>query len=383
MPRLLLVTPGELTRDPRARRAAVAALAAGFEVSGLCGVRAGEEPVPLVGVDITRVRHGRLPAGIGAAARVRGKELRGLFRIGRLAALTLGLVRAGRRLAADVVHVHDFDALPAGRLLARRRGARLVYDAHELYADQEPGAPRIHRAIVRRLERKLARRADAVVTVSEPIAQELERSLRLPARPLVVLNCPPVTDVEPAPRGGGALRAVYQGAAGPGRPLEDLLSAAEAAEGVHLTVRVVNADLAALRATVAERGLAARVEIADPVGPDRLVEALAGFHAGLVINRPLTRNDELVLPNKLFEYLMAGLAAVVPRLPGLALIVESEGVGLTFEPGRPQELGAALSALAREPERLAELRARARQVAVERYNAEAQAAALAAAWATP
>ena len=111
-----------------------------------------------------------------------------------------------------------------------------------------------------------------------------------------------------------------------------------------------------------------------------LVEAAAAFHVGLVINRPVTRNDELVLPNKLFEYLMAGLAVVVPRLPGLAPLVEGEGIGLTYEPGRPEKLGAALTELAQDDARLAEMRARARVFALDRFNAESQLCVLLEAW---
>ncbi|MDQ5821622.1 MAG: hypothetical protein M3540_09285, partial [Actinomycetota bacterium] len=55
MPRLLLLTPSELTRDPRARRAAATARSRGIEVVGLSGRVSGEEPVPLDGVRIERV----------------------------------------------------------------------------------------------------------------------------------------------------------------------------------------------------------------------------------------------------------------------------------------------------------------------------------------
>src|SRR2546423_7726236 len=147
---------------------------------------------------------------------------------------------------------------------------------------------------------------------------------------------------------------------GVSRRLEDLLVAAEAAGGVELTIRVTNADVDALRAEVSRRGLGGRVRVADPVEPTALVEALVEFEVGLIINRPLTRNDELVFPNKLFEYLMAGLAVVVPRLEGLVPLVEGERIGLAYEPGRPEALGAALAELARDRPRLPEIRGRGR-----------------------
>ena len=88
----------------------------------------------------------------------------------------------------------------------------------------------------------------------------------------------------------------------------------------------------------------------------------------------MTRNDELVFPNKLFEYLMAGLAVAVPRLPGMAPLVEGERVGVTYEPGRPELLGKALAEL--DPAAVGEMQLRARELAVSRLNAEAQAGVL-------
>jgi hypothetical protein len=68
----------------------------------------------------------------------------------------------------------------------------------------------------------------------------------------------------------------------------------------------------------------------------------------------------------------------VPRLPGMAPLVEGEGVGVTYEPGRPELLGAALAEL--DLDELAGMQRRARALALSRLNAEAQRDALAAAW---
>lgn len=383
MTRLLLLTPSELTRDPRARRAALAALHRGLTPVGLSGQVSGAEPLELDGVPVARLRRERVAPGLRAAGlggmKREGavvREARGLYRLARLARMTRGLYRTGRILGRfDVVHANDLDTLPAAWLLARASGARLVYDAHELYTDQEPDPPRLHRTVVRALEGALARRADAVVTVSEPIAEELQTRLRLGAQPVTVLNAPERDETEPPPRPDGPLRAIYQGAMGPGRPLEDLLVAAEHAPAVQFTLRVAGADQDALREAAAHLP---NVEVVAPVAPTDLVRALRGYDVGLIINRPATRNDELVFPNKLFEYLMAGLAVAVPRLPGMTPLVEAEGVGVTYDPGRPELLGEALAGLDLGP--VAEMQARGRSLALERLNAEMQAEILAAVW---
>jgi glycosyltransferase involved in cell wall biosynthesis len=386
MTRLLVLSPGELSRDPRARRAALTARANGLEVQGLC--LATEQPLPLPDIPVKRIRAARFErtlraGGLGGMSPSRPvlRELRGLYRLLRHLRVTSRLIRSTRRLGEfDVVHANDLDTLPAAWRIARAHDARLVYDAHELYTRQEPDPPRLYRAAAERLESALARRADTVVTVNAEIASELERDLGLRSAPLVVLSCPPRDDTSPPDRSEARLQAVYQGAMGPGRMLDDLLAAAEDAPGVDLTIRVTGADLEALRASVERRELADRVRVAEPVPPDGLVEALRGYDVGLIINRLVTRNDELVLPNKLFEYLMAGLTVVAPALPSLAALLEREQVGLTFAPGDPSGMAAALTRLAADPELLARLRRRAREAALERFNAEAQAPVLLQAW---
>jgi glycogen synthase len=386
-PRLLLLTPAELTRDVRARRAAQAAVERGFEVIGLCGQISGESAVPLEGVTVRRVGSaGRInPLWFGAAPGRSEprfvRELRALFRLGRLLTRAARLWRAGRRLGRfDVVHANDLDTLPVGLALARRSRARLVYDAHELYSEFEAPAPRLARRLVLLLEGALARRSDAVVTVSDGVADELRRRLRLSVRPLVVLNAPRRAGVAaPQTPANGPLRAIYQGGLGPGRGLDDLLTAADAS-GVSLALRIRMADPNALRSLLAERGLAERVRVLEPVPPADVLDALREFDVGLIFDRPQSRNSDLSVPNKLFEYLMAGLAVVAPRLETIGPLVDDEGVGLTYDPQQADGLATTLERLAGDRAALAEMRRRARELAVSRLNAEAASDVLAEAW---
>jgi len=387
--RLLVVTPRELTRDVRARREVEAALAAGLEVAGLSGTSEGEHPVPLAGIEIRRVAGGKLSGGFrrmgfGGMRRSRPavRELRGVWRLLRLLKTTVLLARAGRGLGAfDIVHVNDLDALPAGFLLARRNRARLVYDAHELYRFMEADPPRAYTAIMSPLEGWIARRAAAVVTNCDLFADELTRLLGLPRPPVVVLNCPdPVADLPAAPNADGPLRVIYQAAADhEGRPVADLLEAAEHAPATDVTIRLVDVDRRRLEEEIVARGLADRVRLSDPVSPDRLVEGLAGFDVGVIVNRDVTPNASLAVPGKLWEYMMGGLATVAPRSPGLAF-VDGLGVGATFSPGRPAEMGERLQALADDRDALDRMRTCARRLALERYNSVAQAEALRRAW---
>lgn len=384
MQRLLILTAAELTRDPRARRQVTAAVAAGAHVAGL-STRIGGTAVPLAGLETVRIGSAKSDSRRSSSSRLRGdnpilRELRGLYRLGRLVSLTLAFRRAGRALeAADVVHANDLDALPAAWLLTRIFRARLVYDAHELYSDFESSPPRLSSAVMRWLEGALGRRADAVVTVTDEIAEELTRRFRLRRSPIVVLNCPDLDPVEPTLRStDDPLRVIYQAAVGHSRDLSELMAAARLVPSVQLTLRVLGADRDQLEAEAA--ALPRPPHIAEPVAPDGIVAALRDHHIGLVIDRPLGLSNELTLPNKAFEYMMAGLALVVPRVRALVRLVEENGVGLTFDPGDPTDLARALEELAGDRARLDRYRGRARQLALSQFNAEAQRPGLMRAW---
>lgn len=99
------------------------------------------------------------------------------------------------RLEWDVLHAHDVHIVGiASHAVARRRasGRRSlwVYDAHGPAADVPVDGSMTRRRVsaYEALEREYVRDAGAVVTVTEPMARELQRRYRLGRRPFVVMD---------------------------------------------------------------------------------------------------------------------------------------------------------------------------------------------------
>src|SRR5262249_13632575 len=94
---------------------------------------------------------------------------RSLWRIVALGSIALG-ARAER---PDVVHANDIATLIPGYFAARLSGAKLVYDTHE-YAVGVPYRKAVWAWLAATIERLLIGRCDAVITVSDGIAERLE-----------------------------------------------------------------------------------------------------------------------------------------------------------------------------------------------------------------
>ncbi len=267
-----------------------------------------------------------------------------------------------------VFHAHDVLTLPVAAWAARRTGARLAYDSHELYSEVSTLSRR-ERRVWRFVERRLIRRADGIMTVCESIADELVHRYAVP-KPVILLNCPPRAA---APlnlvdcghlRAAAGLRAgeaiiLYQGGYTANRGIEELIDAMRHVDyGVLVLMGwgVIEGDL---RARIRAAELSERVRMIPPAPPQRLLEFTVGADVGVIPYKAIGLNNYYTTPNKLFEYIAAGVAVAGSRFPELRRVIEGARVGVTFDPDDPHDIGLALNYLLQD-------RAQARRAPCER-----------------
>lgn len=345
----------EFTHDLRVHREAKTLASAGHDVTVLALWRKG---LPRV-----EINHGY---------RVKRLRLRSrVWRGGLVAPVIKYLEFASQvwRLAgyepAQVYHAHDANTLLASWLAAQRNHARLVYDAHELETGRNFGHSRLSPIYQRTWawpERLLIGKADAVLTVSEGIANELVKLYGIP-QPILLRNCP---ERRP-PRRSTVLQdmlkipqtlkiALYQGGVVPGRGIEPFLAAIQQLTGV---VGVVLGDgplLPFLRSHVETRRWQ-RVYLPGKVPSNELPDYTASAQLGISLIQETCRSYRFSLPNKLFEYLQAGIPVLGSNLPEIARLIREYDVGEVADPDDPQSITSGISRLLCDPVRYAHARA--------------------------
>jgi glycosyltransferase involved in cell wall biosynthesis len=384
----VLASSGEF--DSRTRRLATDLAARGHRVTIVARAAAGlpDEESPGRRIRLVRVATAPLP-GSPAAARPRTGPVR-LFSEARRILRVIGEVRAQGRavrdlaIEAQVVHAMGFLAYPVAAGLARRTGARLVYDARDLYVESNNIArlPRPLRALFAWREGLWARQAARVITVNQACADYLARRCRI-RRPAVVMNGQaPWDPPRPHPdriRERLALPpehriALYHGGLMPDRGVDRLIEAM-AEQGLEATDLVIMGDgamEALLRDLASASPARGRIHFLPRVPPDELLEWVASADVGVMPNQPTTLNERLSTPNKLFECLAAGTPVVSSDFPERRRIVDggSDGqLGRVCDPTSPGSIATAIRAIVElEPEEAAALRLRCRGAARERYG---------------
>ena len=265
---------------------------------------------------------------------------------------------------ADIYHANDLNTLPVAWWIARRHGAKLVYDSHELYLEKNMLilSNRIGKFLLARLEAFLIRRTNAVITVNESIADELSRRYRV-RTPTVVMNAPSRI-TRRINRNGNLLRGalnikpdyrilLYIGLLTFNRGLEKMIESLRYLPHCYLVLMGYGTEAYKKRLwkVALRNGIESRVSFFGPVPPDDVIMYAAGADLGVAPIENSCLSYYYCSPNKVFEYINAGLAVVASDFPEMRRVINLHNIGCTFDPNDPGNIARAVNYVFEDAER--------------------------------
>lgn len=301
---------------------------------------------------------------------------RGRFQ--RLLRTTGQIVFAAARLDADLYHFHDPELIPAG-LMLKLFGRRVVYDVHEDIAATVTGKPYLPSAlraplafIVDRVERLSARCFDGIVAATPKIATRFQG-----CDVVIVQNFPAqdeLTPIEtPRPYAEREANVTYVGHVSPIRGLTEVMTALHQlppALGARLVI-VGEFHPPGLLDQMRSHPGAGRTDFLGWQDRHRVATILAEARVGVVLFPPNPNHIE-AQPNKLFEYMSAGLPIVASDFPLWRQQIEDARCGLVVDPLDPAKISDALRWLLEHPREAGEMGERGRAAARTLYTWDSQ-----------
>ena len=318
--RIAVLVSNDLAFDQRVRKTCATLMAAGWE------------PV-LIGRRMTRGAAGSIDRPYASHRMWLGFNSGPLF----YASLQWGLNRTLRRLHREggvkAVWANDLDTLWPALKAARSFGWQLAYDSHEWFTEAEglQGKP-VRRAIWSWWERRCFRGIERMLTVNASIAEAYSKAygiavdvvpnvpeMAAPAEPLdrAVLGWP---EDEPVLLMQGAFMDRDRGALDAVRALVHL-------DRGHLALIGAGPEHEAAPVLAEALGIRDRVHIHERMPFDQLRRCTAAADVGLSLDRSTAGNFKFSLPNKLFDYLHAGIPVVCSDLPVAGRLVREERIG--------------------------------------------------------
>ncbi|MFC2112607.1 glycosyltransferase [Bacteroidota bacterium] len=242
---------------------------------------------------------------------------------------------------ADLLLSNDLDTLLACFLASRIKGWPLVYDSHEYFTEvPELAGRKCARNTWKRIEKRLLPRLRFSYTVSRSVANAYRELYGIE---MEVIRNLPLTERE-EPRRPDLLECgpqriiIYQGALNVGRGLELMISAMQYLDNYQLQIYGEGDLSAQLRQLSGELKLDDRITFLGRIPPEELKEHTRQASLGISLEEDMGLSYRYSLPNKLFDYIHAGIPVLVSDLPEMKKVVEDYSIGQVLNEREPENL---------------------------------------------
>lgn len=271
----------------------------------------------------------------------------------------------------DAYHANDWEALLVAAEAAKKTKARLVFDAHEyapLELENRLYWKLLFPPMITYFLKKCQPLVYASVTVAPFISERYQKEFGLDS--IVILNAPERMSNSFRNSDYQKIQLIHHGAAIRDRQLEKLIETmVQCDERYSLHFMLIHNDLGYLEhlKRLAHQVAPGRVTFHEPVPPEEIVRRISEFDMGFCFVAPTNYNYLFSLPNKFFDYVMAGLPVCIGPSPSMVDVVKKYGLGCVAPSFHPEDIANMLNGLTKD--QLWKMRLASRKAA-EEINAE-------------
>ncbi len=217
--------------------------------------------------------------------------------------------------------------------------SRLYYDSREIYSQLGPlSGHSLKQVLISKIEKMYIKEVDKIITTGKGDTEFLLGYFNTSAPYVEIMNLPPYqtpkhTDLlrVKADLSYDTLILIYQGMILKGRGLKIVIDAISNIENVHLFIVGAGEYYQDLAQYVIDKGMSKKVTFTGRVPYSRLLDITASADVGLCLFEPISVSYELALPNKLFEYIMAGIPTIATNLPQIQRVINKNKVGVLVD----------------------------------------------------
>ncbi len=239
----------------------------------------------------------------------------------------------------DYIVANDLDTLLGSFYASRLRLKTLIYDSHEYFTELPELVNReFPKKVWKLLESRILPRLKYAYTVSESIAKTYKKLYGIEMK--VVRNVPfkVSTGLKDEFIKNGTKQILYQGSLNIGRGLEHMIDAMEFLDNAKLHI-VGDGDITEkLKERIIKKGVADKVELMGRIPFDELPSITNKADLGIALEENIGLNYYYALPNKLFDYIQAGIPVLVSPFPEMQKIVNKYEIGTVYDHKTPEAL---------------------------------------------
>jgi glycosyltransferase involved in cell wall biosynthesis len=291
-------------------------------------------------------------------------------RLQRMLKSTKKVFQKAKHINADIYHIHDPELMPVG-LKLKKTGKKVIFDAHEDLPKQLLSKPYLTKNIRKLLseilsmyEKRTCKKFDAIVTATPFIR---EKFLKINNNTVDVNNFPILDELYNNVNNKKKLQICYIGGLSKIRGIEGMIIAiGRTKNNIKLVIGGKISDLKTENDYKKWDGWQ-KVEDFGFVDRNMVKKILSESIAGLVTFLPVPNHIDSQ-PNKMFEYMSAGIPVIASNFPLWKEIIEKNNCGICVDPLKPEEIAKSIDYLVEHPDLAKEMGENGRFAVENIYN---------------